>query len=152
MNRLQLLCFGLLLTAFASAQDIPVKMTIVGPKGEPLGAATIVVIPAADTAARQTKMADTAGIVVFQLQQNSLYKVQVSSVNYESLEKSFTVKGTSPAFRFVAQPVSKSLSGIVVTASRPLIRQEDDKTIVDPEPLANASTNAYEIMEKTPGL
>ena len=32
------------------------------------------------------------------------------------------------------------------------MRQEDDKTIVDPEPLANTSTNALEVMEKTPGL
>jgi hypothetical protein len=32
------------------------------------------------------------------------------------------------------------------------MRQEDDKTIVDPENLAASSTNAYEIMEKIPGL
>jgi len=32
------------------------------------------------------------------------------------------------------------------------MRQEDDKTIVEPENLALASTNAYEIMEKVPGL
>ena len=153
MNRLILICFSLLFSAFSFAQDVSVKITAVGSKGEPLGAATVVVIPAGDTNARQTKMADTAGVVIFQLQQNGLYKVQVSSVNYQPLEKSITVKGTAPAFRFVSQPVSKSLTGIVVTTtSRPLIRQEDDKTIVDPEPLANASTNAYEIMEKTPGL
>src|SRR4028118_1092556 len=32
------------------------------------------------------------------------------------------------------------------------MRQEDDKTIVDPENLAASSTNAFEILEKTPGL
>ncbi len=152
MNRLLLICFSLFLTAVVAAQEVPVKMTIVGSKGEPIGAATIIVIPAADTNARQTKLADTAGMAIFQLKQNGLYKVLVSSVSYESLQKSITIKGDAPGFRFVAQPVSKSMNNIVVTATRPLIRQDDDKTIVDPEPLANASTNAYEIMEKTPGL
>ncbi|RYZ27733.1 MAG: TonB-dependent receptor, partial [Chitinophagaceae bacterium] len=152
MNRLLLICFSLSLTVFATAQEVSVKMTITGSKGEPLGAATVVVIPAADTNTKQTKMADTAGIVNFQLQQDGLYKVQVSSVNYQTVEKNITVKGAEPAFRFVAQPSAKAMTGVVVTARRPLIRQEDDKTIVDPEPLANVSTNAYEIMEKTPGL
>ena len=32
------------------------------------------------------------------------------------------------------------------------MRQEDDKTIVEPENLAASSTNGYEIIEKTPGL
>ena len=32
------------------------------------------------------------------------------------------------------------------------MRQEDDKTIVDPENLVAASTNVYEVIEKTPGL
>ena len=32
------------------------------------------------------------------------------------------------------------------------MRQEDDKTIVDPEALAATSTSGYEVIEKTPGL
>ena len=39
-----------------------------------------------------------------------------------------------------------------MTSKRPLMRQEDDKTIVDPENLALSSTNAFEILEKTPAL
>jgi iron complex outermembrane recepter protein len=152
MNRFLLICFSFLSVAFVHAQEVPVKMTIVGSKGEPVGAATIIVISAQDSTVRQTKMADTAGIAVFQLQLNGLYKIQVSSVNYETVEKNITVKGEAPSFRFVMQPLSKSLSGVVVTARRPMMRQEDDKTIIDPEALANISTNAYEIMEKTPGL
>ena len=152
MNRLLLICFSLLFSVFVFAQEVPVKMTIVGSKGEPLGAATVVVVPATDSNAKQTKLADTAGIVTFQLQQNGLYKVQVSSVNYEPVERNITVKGSTPTFRFTAQPLAKAMTGVVVTARRPLMRQEDDKTIVDPEPIAASSTNAYEIMERTPGL
>lgn len=152
MSRLLCLCLGIFLTAFAYAQEVPVKFSVVGAKGEPLGAATVTVASANDTASKQTKMADSLGRVVFNLQQNSLYIVRASSVNYEPLQINITVKGDAPQFRLVVKSFSKALNTVVVTARRPLIRQEDDKTIVDPEPLANVSTNAYEIMEKTPGL
>jgi iron complex outermembrane receptor protein len=46
---------------------------------------------------------------------------------------------------------SGTLGAVVVTATRPVMRQEDDKTIVEPENLAASSTNAYELIEKTPG-
>ncbi|MBK6938062.1 MAG: TonB-dependent receptor [Chitinophagaceae bacterium] len=46
----------------------------------------------------------------------------------------------------------KTLEAAVVISRKPLIRQEDDKTIIDPENLAEASTNGYEVIEKTPGL
>ncbi|GAA4731513.1 outer membrane beta-barrel protein [Flavisolibacter ginsenosidimutans] len=152
MSRLLCLCLAVFLAAFAYAQEVPVKFSIVGAKGEPLGAATVTVIAVADSMLTQTKTADSLGRVVFTLLQNSLYIVRASSVNYEPLQINITVKGDAPQFRLVAKPLSKTLNTVVVTARRPLIRQEDDKTIVDPEPLANVSTNAYEIMEKTPGL
>src|SRR4029078_3522570 len=41
---------------------------------------------------------------------------------------------------------------VTVTSQKPLMRQEDDKTIVDPENLAASSTSSYEVIEKTPGL
>ncbi len=33
-----------------------------------------------------------------------------------------------------------------------MITQEDDKTVIDPESLAEASASGYEVLEKTPGL
>ncbi|HET7897072.1 MAG TPA: outer membrane beta-barrel protein, partial [Flavisolibacter sp.] len=77
---------------------------------------------------------------------------RISAVSYETLERSIQVKSGSTSFNFVLQSASQSMAGVIVTARKPLFRQEDDKTILDPEPLANTSTNAYEIMEKTPGL
>jgi iron complex outermembrane receptor protein len=43
------------------------------------------------------------------------------------------------------------LDAVVVTSKSPLLKQVDDKTIVDAEVLANSSTNALEVLEKTPG-
>jgi iron complex outermembrane receptor protein len=76
----------------------------------------------------------------------------MSAVNFQSLEKGIVVKATNQPFILVAQPDNSSLAGVVVTSRKPLMRQEDDKTIVDPETLASSSTSAYEVLEKTPGL
>jgi hypothetical protein len=73
-------------------------------------------------------------------------------VNYAALKKGITIKNANPVFTFTAENVPGSLKNVTVTYARPVIRQEDDKTIVDPENLAASSTNAYEIIEKTPGL
>lgn len=45
-----------------------------------------------------------------------------------------------------------NLQEITVRSARPLLRNEDDKTIVDPQALAASSTSGYEVLEKTPGL
>ncbi|MBK8519643.1 MAG: TonB-dependent receptor [Chitinophagaceae bacterium] len=44
-----------------------------------------------------------------------------------------------------------NLGNVTVISKKPLVKQEDDKTVVDAEVLANSSTNAFEILEKTPG-
>jgi hypothetical protein len=67
------------------------------------------------------------------------------------LEKGITV-GNKTAFNFTAEPLGKTLEAAVIISKKPLMRQEDDKTIVEPENLIAASTNGYEVLEKTPGL
>jgi hypothetical protein len=150
MNRV-LFLFLLLSSYLVNAQSVDVSLKIVNQKGEPVPSATVVIWPVADSLASQSKISDSAGQALFQLGQN-LYTVRITSVEYAPLEKTINVRPDAATFRMVMQPQATNLNTVVVTARRPLMRQEDDKTIVDPEPLANASTNAYEIMEKTPGL
>ncbi len=152
MKPLLFACFFICSICIVHAQEVSVKFSVTGSKGEAIGAAIVTVVTASDTTIEQTKLADSLGRVFFILQQNSLYTVRASSVNYAPLEKNITIKGEAPTFRLMMQPQSKALNAVVITARKPLIRQEDDKTIVDPEPLAAVSTNAYEILEKTPGL
>ncbi len=49
-------------------------------------------------------------------------------------------------------PKKQVLKEAVVSASKPLMRQDGDITILDPEGLAAASTSGYEVLEKTPGI
>ncbi|HVG41984.1 MAG TPA: outer membrane beta-barrel protein, partial [Chitinophagaceae bacterium] len=108
--------------------------------------------PIKDSIKSLEKITDSSGLATFQLLNGGLYKIKISSVNYAAIEKNITATTSNSNYTFTLEAVSKTLNNVVVTANRPLIRQEDDKTIVDPESLAASSTNAYEIMEKTPGL
>jgi iron complex outermembrane recepter protein len=140
-----LLCLS---CSLAIAQQVTIA---VASSNQPVRSATVVLSGVTDTTLLFQKVTDTAGRVVVQLQKGAQYLVKVSSVGFSTVSKGITVTGNN-LFTILLKQQSASLAGVTVTASRPLMRQEDDKTIVDPEPLANSSTNAYEILEKTPGL
>ena len=145
--------FLLFFASFVSyTQQTQVRIKVVNQQNEPVPFVTVKVMPVPDTVNKLEKMTDTSGLVLFHLQQQRPYKVVISAVSYLLLEKALTIKSDNPLFTYTLQQTGTSLSGVTVTATRPLMRQEDDKTIVDPENLANSSTNAFEIMEKTPGL
>lgn len=144
--------FFVLASSALSAQQAAVRFLLVTPNNDPVPFATVRVLPAGDSTAVKQRVSDSSGMASFLLEENVSYRVEVSSVDYLPLEKGITVKGAGSTFTFTLEPAGKSLGAVVVTAARPLMRQEDDKTIVDPENLAASSTNAYEIIEKTPGL
>jgi hypothetical protein len=148
-------CQSLLLLLFAhqlKAQETPVNIKVINARSGPVPFVTLKAFPATDSSQSIQKATDSSGWVVFHLQQNIHYIIRVTSSNFQPVEKRITVKGTKPIFEITVEDAAKTLSNVVVTASKPLMRQEDDKTIVDPENLAAASTNAYEIMEKIPGM
>ncbi len=137
---------------FAAAQDISVTIKIVNQKKEPVAFASVTVISRMDSSKIMKKVADSSGIARFELSRNNQYTLLVSSVNYQSLEKGITVTGSQSFFTLVAEPVGKTMEAAVVTSKKPLMTQEDDKLIVDPTNLVEASTSSYEVIEKTPGL
>jgi len=142
--------FAISLSAFS--QNIAVHLKVNNNKHEPIPFASFTVLKRNDTTQLRTNAADSSGSVTFYLLQNTQYIVRISSANYRPLEKGITVTQQHNAFSFIAEQATKTLQGVVVTSKAPLMKQEDDKTIVDPEPIAAASTNAYEILEKTPGV
>lgn len=134
------------------AQDLNVSLKAVNKKSEPVPFVNFIIINRSDTLKRWEKIADTSGVVRLSLQKDIQYIVRITSVNYQPLEKGITVNAGHRVFSFTLEALPKTLGEVVVTTRKPLMRQEDDKTIVDPENLAASSTNAYEIIEKTPGI
>ena len=153
ISRILLFCLLLFCSAFqVQGQLTTVRIKVSNQKHEAVPFATVTIISVPDTVNQEQKVSDSTGTSYFQLQQGRPYKVHITSVNYQPLDKNITVKGDNPLYSFIVEPVSANLTGVVVTATRPLMRQEDDKTIVETDALAAVSTNAYEILEKTPGI
>jgi iron complex outermembrane receptor protein len=90
-------------------------------------------------------------VVVFETAQASNYSVCLSAAGRTTVCRNVEVANVDVEL-FVSLPKANvSLSAVTIVSKKPLIREEDDKTIVDPAPLLNTSTNAFEVLEKTPG-
>jgi hypothetical protein len=134
------------------AQQVNVSFKLVNSKQEPVPYASIVVVSRKDSTEQFKKAADSSGKAVFSLLKGFQYIVRISSVNHQPLEKGISVTATATHFNFTLEDLSNTMKAVVITAQKPLMKQEDDKTIVEPENLVAASTNGYEVLEKTPGL
>jgi len=139
-------------TIISSAQEIKVTISFVNQKKEPVSLATVTLFNRLDSTRTFIKLTDSSGVAQFVLRLNNQYNVNITSINYQPIDKGITVSGDQTTFRFLAEPAGKTLEAAVVTSKRPLMKMEDDKLIVDPENLVEASTSGYEVIEKTPGL
>src|SRR5688572_7650004 len=148
-GRILLICL-LLLTSIAYGQQTDVKFKITNTKNEAVAFATLRIV--SSDSSQQEKVSDSTGLVIFTLNQGGMYEAYVSAVGYQELKKNIIIKKENAVYPMVMTASSKSMDAVVITSKKPLMRQEEDKTIVDPEALAAMSTNAYETIEKTPGL
>ncbi len=150
---LPVLLIALLFTPFCiHAQQTSITLKAVTKKNEPVAYASFKVISRADSTQQFKQTADSTGSAFFTLVTGTQYLVQVSAVNYQTLEKGISISAAANRFSFSMEQLSKTLAGVVITSKKPLMRQEEDKTIVEPENLVASSTNAYEVLEKVPGL
>ncbi len=142
-----------LYTTYAGfAQNSPFRIRLQESSGQPVIGANLQLIDTRDTTRRLYAVSDTAGRAQFTVPVSVKYQLRATSVGYKPLLRNVVSVTAAEGLRFVMEPDNVMLQAVSVTAAKPLVRQEDDKTIVDPEPIANTSTSAYEIMEKTPGL
>jgi hypothetical protein len=131
-------------------QTAPLKLSIVDKKSQPIAFANIT-IQMIDSVMPQNLVADSNGIKSVLLVPGKLYKIKTSAVGYQMDNKTIKFENLN-SLKIELKEMNGQLKEVVVTSTKPLIRQEDDKSIVDPEPLAATSTNAYETMEKIPGI
>jgi len=141
--------FALLLLNTVGAQSLNIKIKDSEKKG--LIGATIQLTHIADSTTKYS-ITDVNGIAFFDKVSNGVYRVKISFIGYEELQKTISLKTERKTIEFQLIESTTGLEEFTVTARRPLITQEDDKMIIDPEPLAETSTNTLEVLESTPGL
>ncbi len=136
----------------SSAQETNVTFKIIDKQTHSVPFSTIRVTPINDSLHYIEQVTDSSGKAIFNLVHDERYRVIVTSVDYTIFEKGITIKNDKPTFIFTLENGLKTLDAVIIKSNKPLMRQEDDKTIVDPENLVASSTSGYEVIEKTPGL
>jgi hypothetical protein len=148
-TKLIALLAALTVCAAAYAQDISVRVTVKNEKDEPVQNATAQILRYPDSSLVAVKTVKNNAS--FSLTAGKTYFLRITSVSVNEVFRSITIGTKDTAINIIAQAKSKNLDAVVVTSKSPLLKQVDDKTIVDAEVLANSSTNALEVLEKTPG-
>ena len=150
MKKIGTLFFLLIYSYFSIAQKI--QITFVDKFAAPLIGVTVTIKDSLNSGISINDISDIDGKVIFNLNSKTIYTLSASFVGYKTLNTTFNTQYSNSQLLFTLNEDSQTLGSVTVTAKKPLMIQEDDKTIVDPEPLAAMSTNAYELIEKTPGL
>ena len=128
-----------------------IRISVKDEQNLPLIGATIQVTNVSDSTL-VFNITDQHGIALFDNIENGLYSIKITYVGFRALERSISVRDGAREFNFRMEPDALNLGEVTITAARPLIRQEGDRMIIDPEPLTGISTNTLEILESTPGL
>ena len=132
-------------------QQPAVLIKVVDAKYNPVGFANISIVNKIDSTKVANTITDSIGITKINLGPKASYTIKVSAIGYKKYTKDYYINDQSSiAIKLTEDPTQ--LNEVVVKSTKALIRQEDDKSVVDPEPLAASSTNAYETVEKVPGV
>ncbi|HSN60981.1 MAG TPA: outer membrane beta-barrel protein, partial [Ferruginibacter sp.] len=159
MKKLLLLFTAILYTLLLHAQSNTgtISGTVLSAEKKPVASASIQLLKEDTRALVKTALSDKSGHFVFE---KIIIGKYVLSIYADGLSKQTSgpieiSPGKNeinvPAFELEAQ--TKALQGVTVTATKPLIEQKPDRTIVhvDASP-SNAGATALEVLEKSPGV
>jgi hypothetical protein len=139
------------ISIFSMGQQQALLIKVVDAKNNPVGFANISILHKIDSIKITNAITDSIGITKISLAPKNAYIISVSAIGYKKYSKDYYINDQSSiAIKLTEDPTQ--LNEVVVRSTKALIRQEDDKSVVDPEPLAASSTNAFETVEKVPGV
>lgn len=148
-----------LVTSKASAQVSGVELSgrVRDAAGQPVGFATVALLKAEDSSLVKGAITTEAGTYQFTVSQPGVFRVMASQTGMQRVySAAFSLSGTSGKKGLgdlVLHPDTHLLGEVKVTATKPLIQFEADKTVVNVENSAmSAGSNAWEVLEKSPGV
>lgn len=138
--------------SFAQQTQTKVTFKVTDKKGVPIPFVTVRVTREDDSLQSIEKVTDSLGTTLLDLASGHKYMVSITSVGHAAFRQGIAVMSNPAVFTFAMDNVATMLDAVVIKSTKPILRQEDDKTIVDPENLAASSSNGYEVIEKVPGI
>ena len=153
---LLLVCFLLALSSAIAQNAGKISGTILQ-NGKPAEGATISLLRAKDSVTLKLSAANKEGVYAFEDIAEGKYFVSVTAVGHQKFfSEVFEVDPSNQNIQVAAIRLTqdtKSLTGVTVTAKRPLIEQRIDRTIVNVDAsITNIGTSALEVLEKSPGV
>lgn len=152
---LSIILSTLSLSTFAQQRTAKVAGTVGAADKSALQAATITLLKAKDSAVVKMSVSDKAGKFEFESVPDGKYLLLVSAVGHaKQYTPAFEVAGTAVEVTPVTLTgQSKEMKAVTVTASRPMIEQKIDRTVLNVEAsVTNVGANALEVLEKAPGV
>ena len=139
-----------MLNSVAFAQNRKLSISVTDSKNIKIQGASAYLKNLSDTNASIKKVLKSKD--EFNISEGIQYNLHISSIGKLDFDTSFIVGNNDFFIQIVLKNEFSSMSAVtVVSSKKPLIKEEDDKTIVDAEALTISSTNAFEVIEKTPG-
>lgn len=154
MRKLFNLLLLLIVLAFSSAVSAQkVSGVVKDQQGKGLEKTTVSLLRAKDSAVIKLSVTDKDGKYSFPTAAGR-YLVSVTYVGYIPLySRAFDVSGDVTLEDLTMQKMEASLTGVTVTARRPIVEVKADRTILNVEGTINATGNdALELLRKSPGV
>lgn len=160
MRKLFTLLTILLSLSFASQAQVKkgkINGTVIDGNTKTIESATITLLKASDSSVVKMAVADKTGKFEFENLPQGRYLVSISATGHTkgfSEIVAIDAATTSVTLKTIELvPVAKAITGVTVTAKKPLFEQKPGKTIinVDAAP-TNAGMNVLELLEKSPGV
>lgn len=136
--------------AYAQNKTTSLKVLLQTAKTDSLNNSTVQLYSLPDTVLITTQVFNAGGNN-FTVDHFSKYIVTATCIGFEAISKTINITDKPVSISLFLKRSTTNLKAVTVVSKKPLIKQEDDKTIVDATVLANSSTNAYEVLEKIPG-
>ncbi len=149
-------CTFFVLTALGQG-TAKISGSIVGENEKTVAGATVTLLRAKDSAMVKISTANKDGLYAFEDVAHGNFRVSATAVGRKkAYSKTFTVDALQQSIVVAAIRLidtKKDLAGVTVTATRPLIEQKIDRTIVNVDAsITNIGTSALEVLEKSPGV
>lgn len=149
----------LLLTTITLLPQVLAQTTLTGTiydgNGKPLSFATVALLNTRDSSVAKGTASDQQGLYAFEKVRAGQYIVRATAVGYQ--------KTHSPTFEVTNSPVNVpavmvkettgKLSEVQVTAKKPFVEQQLDRTVVNvANSIVGSGSTALEVLEKSPGV
>jgi iron complex outermembrane recepter protein len=161
ITKIRYLMLLLIISGAAAAQTTKpigtVSGTLLDEQSKPFGYATVSLLKATDSTTVKGTLSSDAGVYIFDNITPGTYIIKATTVGYSAVTSApFTTTAANPGFTAQAlkmHAASRALNTVTISATKPLIEHQVDRTVMNVENSVLAAGNsAMDILERAPGV